>query len=140
MWFFSLFSTYRALLEIGVSKEYAVFGHSVVAIVSLYYFWNIWCGAGSYSQKWLAFSLATLLVLPYSLDYDAVWITLPAIATFAKIHNSKDNFSLLIFMLIMLQIFAFVVISISAYMSFLLVVSTIALLAAINKPKYAKIC
>ncbi len=134
-WFFSIYSTYRALLDIGFLPAYAWMGHLVIASISIYYFQKIWWQDYHLANKWLAFGITALLCTPYNLSYDAVWITLPSIFMFSHLTSKQQKYPYIYYLLI-LQIFAFAIISINQYLAILLIASALAILFELSSKKY----
>lgn len=137
-WFFSTYSTYRALLDLGWGKYYSSVGQVMVDILSIYHLQKIWGKNYPIEDKFLALGAAILLCSPYNLSYDSVWISLPACIYLSHLIKSDKNHSPIIFILLGLQIFAFAIISISHELSILLIISTLYLLMWLGKNKHEK--
>ncbi len=135
-WFLSIYSTYRTLLDIGFSPLYAWLGYFGVASIAIYYFQNIWRKDYPLVTKWMSFGITTLLCTPYSLAYDTILITLPAIVIFYYAITNKQQVSLLMYCLLILQIFAFAIILINQYLAILLIISALAILFELSSKKY----
>lgn len=128
---FSIYSTYRALTDLGLSSHYAWSGHFLVAGIALYGFQNVWRNNHSLINKWLAFGITALLFSPFSFAYDAVWITLPILAFAAsQLTENKNTF---IWLLVALQVFAFAVISISNSLALLLIIGALLTLLSLSR-------
>lgn len=134
IWFFSIYSTYRALLGFGFSSHYAWMGQFLVASVALYGFQNIWRKNHSLATKWLAFGIAALLCTPYNLHYDAVWITLPMLVWSAVQITQNNKILTAVWILGAMQVFAFAVISMSNSLAILLIIGALLILLSLDKP------
>ncbi len=77
--------TMFALLRLfGMPVTLAYMGQAVVALVAMAALWKVWRCCDSWPLRGAAFATAALLVSPYLLVYDLVWLALP-IAWLAKL-------------------------------------------------------
>ncbi len=133
--FFSSYSPYLALISLGFTNSYAWCGHLITASIAFYGFLQVLRGDNSLENKWLALAIAMLLCSPYNLDYDAAWITLPAFAWLAAEFNNKVHTPAFIYILFLLQIFAFAFVSVSNLFPILLIISALIILFKLNTEK-----
>lgn len=133
--FFSSYSPYLALISLGFTSSYAWCGHLITASIAFYGFLQIWRMDAPSENKWLALAITMLLCSPYNLDYDAVWITLPVFAWLAAQFNKKIHIPAFMYVLFLLQIFAFAFISVSNLFPILLIISALIILFKLNTEK-----
>ncbi len=76
-------STFAALRLLGVDVAWSYVGHAVVALAAVLALWLIWHRSDDHSLRAAAVMVATILVTPFSYDYDLVWLGF-AIAWYAK--------------------------------------------------------
>lgn len=131
IWFFSIYSAYRALLELSLPNIYAWVGYFIVAAFALYGFGKIWLGKHDSATKWLAFAVAVVLFSPYSLAYDAAWLVLPVMAWFSNRSGQNDTLPFFAYPLFAILIFAIAIISISQKLTILIILSALIVLLCI---------
>ena len=134
IWFFSIYSTYRALLEIGLPEIYAWYGYFLIAALTLYGVVKVWRGENTLAEKWLAFAIAALLCSPYNLAYDSVWLALPAMVWLYQTLMQNRKLPLTVYILLAMLIFAIAIISIGNYMAILLIISSLVMLLLLDSP------
>ena len=131
--FFSIYSTYRSLLEIGLPEIYAWCGYFIIAALALYGFCKVWYREHTLATKWLAFSIAALLCSPYNLAYDAVWIVLPIMAWLSQRLTHNNKLPSFMYLLLAMQILAFVIVSLNHTLAILLIISALILLLVFDR-------
>ncbi len=133
IWFFSVYSTYRALLEIGLSEIYAWCGYFLVATLAFYGFSKVWLGEHTLAAKWLAFSIAALLCSPYNLAYDAVWIALPAMVWLSQKLEQNHRLPTIVYILLAMLVFAIAITSVGNYLTILLIIGALIVLLGLDR-------
>lgn len=132
---FTIYSAYRSLLWLGFSSTYFWIFHFLIVFISLFLLQYIWRRKDcSLEIKWLAFGISSVLITPFSFAYDAVWITLPALVfLYNSLANKNKKTSPIIYSLLLLQIFAFAVISINKLFALPIIIGALLLLFLINR-------
>lgn len=126
--FFSIYSSYIALLNLGLSIEYSWYVYYLIAILAFYGFCKIWLGKHDITTKWLAYVIAAVLCSPYNLAYDAVWVLSPIMVWLSNVIAQNYKLPIFIYLLLVIQIFAFVVVSISHSLAILVIISALIIL------------